>query len=149
MQSCPPKPKPRSSGNYCKPNPDHPGLTENINEGDVGAGNESVTRRYEFYTYTGAYDPENHEALNDIYDPANVGDYLGNQNVAANLAPRAEHVRVGGARSCGLGLRRQAEEVSPGLKPSGFQSASSSPARRSGLAGPSFLQAFCSLGRVM
>lgn len=61
------------------------GLGETEDEQDVGAGNESVTRRYEFYAYAGDYDPENHEALSDNYDPSLVGDYLGNQNVAANL----------------------------------------------------------------
>ncbi|MGD9632146.1 MAG: VIT1/CCC1 transporter family protein [Pirellulales bacterium] len=63
---------------------------EQLDEGDVANGNEAVTRRYEFYTYTGGYDPENHEALHDSYDPAYVGDFLGNQNVAANLAPIPE-----------------------------------------------------------
>ena len=50
------------------------------------AGNEAVTRRYEFYAYKGGYDPESHEALHDTYDPAYVGDFLGNQNAAANFA---------------------------------------------------------------
>jgi hypothetical protein len=75
--------------------PDHPGVTDNINEGDVAAGNESVTRRYEFYAYTGGYDPENHEALDDAYNPDNVGEYLGNQNVAANLVPEPSTLVLG------------------------------------------------------
>lgn len=67
-------------------NPARPDLAEKLDESDLGNANEAVTRRYEFYKYTGAYDPENHEALSDTYDPALVGDYLGNQNVAANFA---------------------------------------------------------------
>ncbi len=67
-------------------NPARPDLAEKIDKSDLGAANEAVTRRYEFYKYTGAYDPENHEALNETYDPAYVGDFLGNQNVAANFA---------------------------------------------------------------
>jgi hypothetical protein len=36
---------------------------ELANEGQVGNNSKSVTRRYEFYEYTGAYDPESHEVL--------------------------------------------------------------------------------------
>lgn len=86
-------------------NPARPDLAEKVDEGDVAAGNESVTRRYEFYTYTGGYDPENHEALHDSYDPAYVGDYLGNQNVAANFAvPEPSTVWLGAIGMSGLGL---------------------------------------------
>jgi hypothetical protein len=67
-------------------NPARPDLAEKLDQSDLGVANEAVTRRYEFYKYTGAYDPENHEALNETYDPAVVGDFLGNQNVAANFA---------------------------------------------------------------
>ncbi|MFO0945409.1 MAG: PEP-CTERM sorting domain-containing protein [Planctomycetota bacterium] len=57
---------------------------------DLGEGNESVTRRYEFYKYTGPYDPEG-EALieNPLDDPDAVGEFLGAQNAAFNLAPFA------------------------------------------------------------
>ena len=72
-------------------NPVRPDLAEKTDNSDlVGAANEAVTRRYEFYKYTGSYDPESHEALNDTYDPGLVGDFLGNQNVAANFAPVPE-----------------------------------------------------------
>jgi hypothetical protein len=65
--------------------------------GDAGAGAESVLRRYEFYKYVGAVDPENGEALSDIplldllgnpIDPANggnIGAFIGAQNNAVNL----------------------------------------------------------------
>jgi hypothetical protein len=72
--------------------PANPNHNEKLDQGDVAHGNESITRRYEFYKYTGPYDPENHEALQDIYSAANVGDYLGNQNVAANFVAGAQVV---------------------------------------------------------
>jgi hypothetical protein len=84
-------------------NPARPDLAETIDEGDVAAGNESVTRRYEFYAYTGGYDPEDHEALHEAYDPAYVGDYLGNQNVAANLVPEPSTLVLGALGAIGLG----------------------------------------------
>ena len=57
--------------------------------GEVGAGNESVSRRFEFYKYIGDYDPETHEALcNDQPTcPEAVGDFIGAQNAAVNLGP--------------------------------------------------------------
>ncbi|MBX9790504.1 MAG: PEP-CTERM sorting domain-containing protein [Pirellulales bacterium] len=64
--------------------PQNPGASELDDERDVANGNESVTRRYEFYAYTGPYDPETHEA-DDTYNPDHVGAFLGNQNVAANM----------------------------------------------------------------
>ncbi len=84
--------------------PNNPDRGEKLDEADVGNANESVTRRYEFYKYTGAYDPENHEALNETYDPAYVGDYLGNQNVAANFALVPEPSTLVLAISCLAGL---------------------------------------------
>jgi hypothetical protein len=67
-------------------NPARPDLGEKLDEGDIAAADESITRRYEFYKYLGSYDSESHEALNETYDPIYVGDFLGNQNVAANFA---------------------------------------------------------------
>lgn len=68
----------------------------------VGPNAASILRRYEFYKYSGEYDPETHEALvtfsdshpndpNDplYYDPTktvDLGTYLGAQNGAVNLA---------------------------------------------------------------
>jgi len=59
------------------------------------AADNSISRRYEFYAYTGAYDPENHEALpvNDSNPvKSDVGSLIGNQMVALNLAggPKAD-----------------------------------------------------------
>jgi hypothetical protein len=77
---------------------------ELINEGEIGNGSESVTRRYEFYKYVGAYDPESHEArlnpntcqdapfacdANGNVDPTqptgDLGDYIGAQMAAVNI----------------------------------------------------------------
>jgi hypothetical protein len=69
---------------------------------EVGAGNDAVSRRFEFYKYTGQYDAETHEALCDNpIEPAQqtaarcgppdadgvagVGALIGAQNVAINL----------------------------------------------------------------
>ncbi len=72
---------------------------ESENGGQVGDDAEAVSRRYEFYKYTGRYDLENHEALCDDpfsgdpacgpVDPktglAGIGDLIGAQNAAINL----------------------------------------------------------------
>lgn len=69
------------------------GNSELASEGQVGNGNESVTRRYEFYKYTGAYDPENHEAMCGGDGSCNpplpneIGNYIGSQMAAVNLNP--------------------------------------------------------------
>jgi hypothetical protein len=73
--------------------PNGAGNSELASEGQVGAGKESVTRRYEFYEYTGAYDPENHEAIcggdGTCSAPleGELGNYVGAQMAALNLAP--------------------------------------------------------------
>jgi hypothetical protein len=73
--------------------------------GEVGAGNEAVSRRFEFYRYAGQYDPDPEairEAMCDnplaadqqiptrcgdpIEGVAGVGELIGTQNVAVNLA---------------------------------------------------------------
>ena len=63
------------------------------NGGELGAGNKSVTRRYEFFKYTGTYDPENHEAKPKVGDgspqPDEIGDYEGAQMAAVNIGPAA------------------------------------------------------------
>lgn len=77
------------------------------NGAEAGAGNEAVSRTYEFYKYTGAYDPDpenfrealcdNPTALDqqtpdrcgepDSNGIAGVGDLIGAQNAAVNLVP--------------------------------------------------------------
>lgn len=65
------------------------GVLENGGAAEMGAGKEAVLRRYEFYAYTGAFDPDNHEAkplFGDSHpDAGEIGDFLGAQNVALNL----------------------------------------------------------------
>ena len=55
----------------------------------MGAKNVSIVKRYEYSAYTGAYDPENHEALpvNDSNPvKTDLGNLIGDQNVALHLA---------------------------------------------------------------
>ena len=57
----------------------------------VGPNAASILRRYEFYEFSGVYDPETHEAqfdpgFGDSHPgPNDVGTYLGSQNAAVNL----------------------------------------------------------------
>jgi PEP-CTERM motif len=56
--------------------------------GDLAVDSESVTRRYEFYKYTGPYDPEGEALIEDaVANPSAVGEFMGAQNAALNLAP--------------------------------------------------------------
>lgn len=55
---------------------------------DLAEGSESITRRYEFYKYTGPYDEEGEALVEDPADDPNaVGEFLGSQNAALNLQP--------------------------------------------------------------
>ena len=80
----------------------NPGEQEFGGAAEVGAGNDAVSRRFEFYKYTGQYDAETHEALcdnpieaaqqtaarcgtPDADGVAGVGNLIGAQNVAINL----------------------------------------------------------------
>lgn len=68
------------------------GDDELVNEVEMGDADKSITRRYEFYEYTGAFDPENHEAMCadgscDLPLEGELGNYIGAQMVALNLAP--------------------------------------------------------------
>ncbi len=71
------------------------GKPEVIEPADPAGANESVTRRFEFFKYIGGYISEDHQAnydvpVNPVNGSSNVGDFLGNQNVAANFAPVPE-----------------------------------------------------------
>jgi hypothetical protein len=61
------------------------------NQGDLRAGIHAVVRRYEYYAYSGAYDPVSHEAVCagdgscNTPQPGELGDAIGVQNVAVNL----------------------------------------------------------------
>ena len=74
---------------------------QQVNRGNLGNGNLAVVRRYEHYKYAGAYDPATHEALCAdptcaAPGPGEVGDAIGAQNVAANLAANTLAVTVTG-----------------------------------------------------
>ncbi|HZR83380.1 MAG TPA: hypothetical protein VFD92_19960 [Candidatus Binatia bacterium] len=74
--------------------PNGAGNDELVNEAQAGNGAESVTRRYEFYEYTGVYDPETHEAMCadgscDLPADGELGNYIGAQMAAVNLVPPA------------------------------------------------------------
>ncbi len=63
-------------------------LEANLAGQPMAQGNESVTRRYEFYEYVGEFDPENNEVL-PVSDsnpvPGDIGNYIGAQMVAMNV----------------------------------------------------------------
>jgi hypothetical protein len=85
---------------------------DNLNLGD---GNESVTRRYEFYKYTGLFNAEG-EAKTETPTPTTdlvtypsgfveVGDFIGGQNVALNFAPVPEPSTISLVlAACGIAL---------------------------------------------
>ena len=90
-----------------------PGLGIVFNEGELGAGNEAVVRRYEFYRYDVAWgaantfvdpetglptpyvDPANGEVVECVVNgcndptPDELGDFVGRQMAGFNLAPTA------------------------------------------------------------
>jgi hypothetical protein len=61
------------------------------NSGSLGSSSHAVIRRYEFYAYTGTYDPLTHEALCagdgtcNTPQPGELGDPIGAQMGAANV----------------------------------------------------------------
>ncbi|WP_262965212.1 dockerin type I domain-containing protein [Methylobacter psychrophilus] len=63
-------------------------LEANLAGQPMAQGNESVTRRYEFYEYAGEFDPENNEVL-PVSDsnpvPGDIGNYIGAQMAAMNV----------------------------------------------------------------
>ncbi len=71
------------------------------NQGGLGGGSRSVLRRYEFYKFTGTYDPIDHAAIcadGTCSAPAanEVGDFIGAQNAAANVGVPSITVTVAG-----------------------------------------------------
>jgi hypothetical protein len=81
----------------------------------VGPKAASILRRYEFFKYSGAYKPADHEAdpmFGDSNpDPSEIGTYLGSQNAAANLVapvplPAGAWLLGSGVVALGATLRR-------------------------------------------
>jgi uncharacterized repeat protein (TIGR02543 family) len=75
----------------------------------LGNGHHAVVRRYEHYTYTGAYDPITHEALCldgtcSAPGPGELGDIVGAQNAAVNIEmPSLQVTKVGSGSVSGAG----------------------------------------------
>lgn len=73
-----------------------------VNQGNLGNGSHAVVRRYEYYKYSGAYDPATHEALcggdGSCSAPLDgeLGDAIGAQNAAANVAVPSVAVTLAG-----------------------------------------------------
>ena len=82
-------------------NPNSPSSGVLNNQRSLGNGSHAVVRRYEFYQYTGAYDPSTHEALcadPECASPApnELGNLVGAQMAAANVAiPSVTVVKAG------------------------------------------------------
>jgi hypothetical protein len=83
-------------------NPNSPNSGVLHNQKVLGNGKHAVVRRYEFYTYTGNFDPATHEALcggaGDCAapQPGELGDMIGAQMAAANLeVPAVTVTKVG------------------------------------------------------
>lgn len=91
---------------------------------EAGAGAKSILRRYEFYEFTGLYDPESHEAKFDVGfgdsnpGPNDVGNFIGAQNAALNFdavapgqgavpEPAAWSLMIAGFGLAGATLRRR------------------------------------------
>jgi hypothetical protein len=76
----------------------------------VGPNAASILRRYEFFEFSGMYDPETHEAqfeppYGDSHPgPNDVGTYLGSQNAAINLGPAVPEPQTYALLLAGFGL---------------------------------------------
>jgi hypothetical protein len=78
LKAAPGKPVKISWALLQKPPPGVAGEKEDVNDDPVGAGNLAIVRRYEYYQFTGYYDPETHEAscgadLGQPYNDCTVG----------------------------------------------------------------------------
>jgi len=82
-------------------NPHSPNSGVLRNQGGVNAGSRAVVRRYEYYKFTGTYDPIDHKAIcadGTCSAPADteVGGFIGAQNAAANIGvPSVTVVKAG------------------------------------------------------
>lgn len=83
-------------------NPNSPNSGVLQNQRALGNGKHGVVRRYEFYNFTGQYDPATHEALcggvGDCSTPqlGELGDFIGAQMAAANIEiPSVTVTKVG------------------------------------------------------
>ena len=84
---------------------------ELANEGQLGVNSESIVRKYQFFQYTGPYDPENHEALpvtDSQPSDGELGDLIGNQMAGLNLANAAGKIPGDRRRPTAFFLRKPA-----------------------------------------
>lgn len=66
-----------------------PPVNEFAVEASAADGSKTVIRRYEFFEYSGNYDPENHEVIPEVDEDTpqehEIGNYLGSQMAAINF----------------------------------------------------------------
>src|SRR5690349_13144285 len=73
------------------------------NQASLGSGSRSVLRRYEFYKYSGAYNPLDHSAacggdgLCTAPLDGELGNYIGDQNAAANVGVPSISITIAGS----------------------------------------------------
>ena len=89
----------------------------------VGPNAASILRRYEFYKFSGNYDPETHEATfadgfgNSLPGPGDVGAYIGAQNAGVNLfalavpEPETYAMMIAGLGLLGVMARRRKQKA--------------------------------------
>lgn len=80
------------------------------NQGGINSGSRAVVRRYEFYKYSGTYNPLDHSAqcggdgTCSAPQPGELGDYIGDQNAAANVGvPSITVTKTGNGNINGAG----------------------------------------------
>jgi Divergent InlB B-repeat domain len=86
-------------------NPHSPNSGVMHSQGNLGQGSKAVIRKYEFYKFSGGYDPLSHQAicggdgLCTTPLAGELGDFIGNQMAAANLGVSSVTVTRSGAGS--------------------------------------------------
>lgn len=95
------------------------------NQAQVGNGKHAVVRRYEFYAYTGKFDPATHEALCSdptcsAPGPGELGNIIGAQNAAVNLElPSISVTKAGSGVVTGAGGAINCGAVCSAILPAG------------------------------
>jgi hypothetical protein len=88
--------------------------------GDLADNSESITRRYEFYKYIGPYNGEGEAQIEDAEaHPEAVGEFLGAQNAALNLAPfvpEPSSIVLGSIALLGIASRSRSRLLTAGVR---------------------------------
>jgi hypothetical protein len=83
------------------------GGVPDVAEADIGVNAEAVIRRYEYYKYTGPYDPTEHSPLSAFAGgeppPGELGAFISANMVAANLAAPVPEPQTHALLLAGLG----------------------------------------------